>query len=161
MVLFHAGRFDEAITEARRTLDLDPGFRQDYSVLVRAYTLKKGMYPEAREALSEWQRQSLESGYRTTSLGSELIGEVRKTEGSATCPRSLGRDAVHALQNPSITFAAALVAAGERDRAFDAINQFHRAACPQYSMWLKSTPELVAIRSDPRFAAAISKMASN
>ena len=52
---------------------------------------------------------------------------------------------------------AALLAAGQRDRALELLSQAVKLHVPSM-IFLKSTPELAEVRSDPRFAAAVSLM---
>jgi hypothetical protein len=52
---------------------------------------------------------------------------------------------------------AALLAAGQKDRAFELLSQAVKLHVPSM-VWLKSTPELAEVRSDPRFSAAVSLM---
>jgi len=152
-ILFHAGNFDEAIAQNRRALDLDPGFLEAYNVLARAYTLK-GRTAEAVQTLHDWERyqaepaQPLWRAYQLASLGrrGEAVNMINAWLGSN--PRA---------SRPPLALAAALLAAGEKDRALQAVRQSVDQHVPSM-VWLRSAPELAALRSDPRFKTAVSMM---
>ncbi|MDQ1405786.1 MAG: hypothetical protein QOG55_1415 [Acidobacteriaceae bacterium] len=57
-ILRYARRYDEAIEELRRAIDLEPSFKFTHAELARIYELK-GMF---REAASEWSRVGALSG---------------------------------------------------------------------------------------------------
>jgi hypothetical protein len=58
---------------------------------------------------------------------------------------------------PPMDLVVALLSVGEKDRAFQVLRQGVERHAPSM-VWLKSTPELAAVRSDSRFAAAVSLM---
>jgi len=152
-ILFHAGNFDEAIDECRRTLVLDPGFLETYNILTRAYTMK-GMAPDALQTLSDWERHDSEpvqplwkanllarSGHREEAV--KMINQWL-----ASNPRA---------SRPPLALGAALLAAGEKDRALEAVRLSIKLHVPSM-VWVQSTPELAEVSSDPRFATAVSLM---
>jgi len=154
-ILFHAGNFDEAIEQSRRTLQLDPGFLEVYSILARAYTLK-GMTTEALRTLHEWERyqseptQPLWNAYQLASSGQRAAAVNMINGWLGSNPRA---------SRPPLALAAALLAAGEKDRALYAVRQSVDQHVPSM-VWLKATPELAALRSDPRFKTAVSMMSA-
>lgn len=153
--LLHAGQFDESIVQSRRTLELDRGFELAYTDLVRAYTLK-GIFFEAGKALSDWERikpdplQVLWRAHYLARFGKreEALKIIHHWLGSS--PRA---------SRPPMALAIALLSAGEKDRALAALRQAVEMHLPSV-VWLKSTPELADVRSDPRFAAVVSLMDS-
>jgi predicted Zn-dependent protease len=152
-ILLHAGKYDETLAQSLRTMELDRGFYETYNVLARAYLLK-GMNDQALQALKEWEshlpqpaqplmraHQLAKSGHREQALS--MINDWL-----ASSPRA---------SRPPMELAIALLAAGEKDRALAAVRQSVEMHVPSM-VWLKSTPELAEVRSDPRFAAAVSLM---
>jgi len=152
-VLLHVGNLDEAIAQSRRTLELDRGFDQAYSVLARAYALK-GMPSEFLQVLSDWERQlhrplqPLLRAYQLAKSGHRQQALAITNQWLASNSRASG---------PHMELVAALLAAGQKDRAFELLRQGVKLHGPTM-VWLKSTPELAEVRSDPRFAAAVSLM---
>src|SRR5205823_11623217 len=59
VLLLGTGRIDEAIAEAKRTLELDPNYLYENSVLAEAYR-EKGMFSEAIELFKKAQDRSEE-----------------------------------------------------------------------------------------------------
>ena len=152
-VYLHAGNLDEAIAQSRRTLELDRGFDKANKVLLRAYTLK-GMPTEALQALSDWERQlqdpmqPLLRAHHLARSGHRQQALAITNQWIASSPRAL---------RPPMDLVAAVLATGQKDRALELLRQAVKLHEPSM-LWIKSTPELAAVRSDPRFAAAVSFM---
>jgi len=156
-VFFYAGHFDEAIAQGLRTLELDAHSRQAYTVLARAYTLK-GMIPEALAALQGWtdkahpapdSAQPLFTAYTLASAG-------RKAE-ALLLLRAWRIQSSSRTKGPPLSYVAALLACSDKEGAMEALRQSVDAHTPGV-IWLKSTPELAPIRSDPRFVQALAQM---
>jgi tetratricopeptide (TPR) repeat protein len=47
LAFYHAGQYDQAIEQLKKTLEMDPSFPPAQHFLAAAYLQKKGMYPEA------------------------------------------------------------------------------------------------------------------
>jgi hypothetical protein len=114
------------------------------------------MESEAHAALNDWEHydplarpaQILWRAHQLASSGHRKQALNMINQWLASDPRA---------SSPPLALAAALLAAGENSRALDAIRQSverHVASM----VWVKSTPELSSIRSDPRFIAAVSLM---
>jgi len=153
-VLFHAGQFDESISQSRRTLELDRGLDLAYHDLIRCYTLKR-MPSEAGQALDDLE--SIEHNHaKQPLLRANQLATVGKREEALKMidqwlisnPRA---------SRPPMDLVVALLAAGKKDRALQTLRQAVERHTPSM-VWLKSTPELVEVHSDPRFAAAVSLM---
>jgi DNA-binding winged helix-turn-helix (wHTH) protein/TolB-like protein/Tfp pilus assembly protein PilF len=155
-VYFRSGRYDEAIMQSRRTLELDKGFQRGLSLLARAYTLK-GMTSEAAATLDEWERyesepmQPLLRAHVQCSAGQREKGRIALDEWQRSSPR---------IATPPMEYAIALISCSEKERALDALRQSVDRHVPSM-LWLKSTPELSAVRSDARFVEAVARMRSN
>lgn len=153
-VYLAAGHFDEAITQARRTQELSRHHPEAYQVLVRAYTLK-GLIPEANAALKEWEQHIPEAPMQTI-----LRANLLARSGDVPKARALIREWLkHKAPGRRIPggMAFALAATGDTSDAFDVINEDITRHVLGIT-WLKSTPELVPVRSDARFIAALARM---
>jgi len=152
-VFLHAGNFDEAIAQSKRTLELDRGFDQAYSVLARAYTLK-GMPSESLQVVSDWERQ-LQRPIQPLFRAYQLAKSGHAQKALAITNHWLASNS--RASRLDMELVAALLAAGQKDSAFELLSQAVKLHVPSM-VWLKSTPELAEVRSDPRFAAAVSLM---
>ena len=152
-ILLHAGKFDEAIAQSQRTLQLDRGFFQSYQVLARAYMLK-GMPAAALRALEQWDRNDPEPG-SILWRANELATSGHREQAIRIINHWI--ESSPQAASPPLALAAALLAAGEKDRALEAVRQSVTLHAPSM-VWLKSTPELAALRSEPRFRAAVLMM---
>jgi predicted Zn-dependent protease len=153
-VYLEAGHFDEAITQARRTQELSRHHPESYQVLVRAYTLK-GLIPEANAALKEWE-QHFPGATMQTILRANLLAR----SGDVPKARALIREWLkHKAPGRRIPggMAFALAATGDTSDAFNVINEDITRHVLGIT-WLKCTPELVPVRSDARFTAALVRM---
>jgi len=154
---FFAGHLDEAIAQGLRTLELDAHSRQAYTVLARAYTLK-GMIPEALATLQGGADQThpapdsaqpLYAAYTLASAG-------RKAE-ALLLLRSWRDHSSSRTKGPPLSYAAALLACGDKEGAMEALQKSVDLHTPG-AIWLKSMPELAPIRSDRRFVQALARM---
>ena len=154
--LLHAGQFDESIAQGRRTLELDRGFALAYHDIIRSYTLK-GMPAEANQALNELERIEPDTTMQPLLRANQLATTGKRAEALkmidqwiASSPRA---------SRPPMDLVVALLSAGEKDRAFKTLHRAVELHVPSM-VWLKSTPELAGVRSDPRFADAVGLMDS-
>jgi predicted Zn-dependent protease len=152
-VFLQTGHFDEAIGQSRRALELYPHFSGAYNNLARAYTAK-GMTQEALDILQEWARY--DPGPDTVQplwTANTLARAGRKDEARRIISnwRKLRKKGL------PMAYVAAVLACGDTDEALAALHQSVERHVPSM-VWLKSTPELAAIRSDRRFAQELSHM---
>jgi TolB-like protein/Tfp pilus assembly protein PilF len=152
--LYYARRFDEAIEQCRKTLEMDPSFAVTHSQLSRTYAAK-GMY---REAVAESEK------YLALTPGNPgaLAGVAY------ACARSGNRDqALRVLDEltalskqryvPAYFFALVYFGLGQKDQTFAWFEKAYEersGALP----YLKVNPTWDPLRSDPRFEALIEKV---
>jgi tetratricopeptide (TPR) repeat protein len=153
-VLLHSGNFDESITVARRALELDRGFSPSYHVLIRDYTLK-GMPSEADQALNELERIERDNTMQPLLRANQLAIDGKREEALRMIHQWIVSNP--RASRPPMDLVVALLSAGEKDRAFQILRQGVDRHVPSM-VWLKSTPELAAVRLDPRFTVAVSLM---
>ena len=140
---------DQAITEAKRALELDPNFVLSFAELGRAYT-QKGMYDEAIAAM-KGQGHPRIRGF----LGYTYAMAGRKEEAQKIL------DELKGLPQRRFGDAFALVrihaALGEKKEAFEWLSKAQDERDPLV-IWLKVDPTLDSLRSDPRFAQVLKDM---
>jgi tetratricopeptide (TPR) repeat protein len=152
--LYLARKFDQAIAQARNTLEMDAKFFISYAVLGEAY-VSHGMYREARSALEKYCALSRSSAASLALLGYEHARSGKRQESLQMI------DKLKAISKQRFVPAlfVALVYAGleDNDRAFtwleDACRErFYRLA------YLKVEGLWDPIRSDPRFAEVLRRI---
>ncbi len=137
------GRDEEALRLARESIELEPS-RAD--VLGWAYL---GLGRE-REALAEFERAGSERG----------LAHVRALRGDPSGARALlarlQARSEEAYVSP-VEVAKLLAALGDRDRAFERLEEAYRTRAPAVA-GLGLYPELASLRSDPRCADLLRRM---
>jgi TolB-like protein/Tfp pilus assembly protein PilF len=145
--LYLARRFDQAIEQARETLEMDANFAISYAVLGEVY-LSKGMY---REGLSALEKYSALSRHGAASLA--LLGYAHALLGE----RKESLQMIEALKAASKqtfvpAFFVALVYAGleDKDQAFTWLEKAYEERFNRLA-YLKVEALWDPLRSDPRF----------
>lgn len=152
--LFYARRYDEAIEQHRKTLELDSTFIPAYRSLGGAFE-QKGMMLEAIEAYQK--ADSLSQGNITASA---LMAHAYAVSGRADDARRLlgllwEQSKVRYLSPYSV--AAVHVALAEPDRAFENLEHAYRIR-DRGMVWLKVSPRFDQLRADPRFFDLLQRM---
>ncbi|MBI3326610.1 MAG: tetratricopeptide repeat protein [Nitrospinae bacterium] len=151
LAFYFARQYDQAITQFRTSLKLDPNFRTAYSGLVYAY-LQKGMYAEALAAceqmLDRWGRTPWvlwDLGYASAVSGQRSQARQVLAE--------LQERAQHAYVRP---LASAWISIGldEKDAAFAWLEKAYADRDP-YLTLLNADPVYDPLRADPRFTALL------
>jgi serine/threonine-protein kinase len=151
-ILYYARRYDEAIVQFKRVLELDKNLAVPYAWLRQVYAAK-GNEAEAYEWFMIWQK-------RINPDRSETYQKTYETAGWQGVQRK-HLEFENLVENKSGNnfFNTARYSAllGEKDQAFDYLNQ----AFEQRS-WLISTlkvdPAFDSLRSDPRFAELVRRI---
>ncbi|HSP67904.1 MAG TPA: tetratricopeptide repeat protein [Bryobacteraceae bacterium] len=154
-VLVQTGHFDEAIAQSKRTLEIFPHFPLAYISLARAYAMK-GMIPEALGTLQEWAKYDPRSDTLRPLWTARTLALAGQKEEAERLIRAW-RDHTALRKSLHMAYVVALLACGDTDEALAALLQSVEQHAPSM-IWLKSTPELVPIRSDRRFAQALAQM---
>jgi Flp pilus assembly protein TadD len=154
MALFAARRYDDAIAQERRTIELDSSFRVSYWIMGMAFE-QKGMIEEARQSFREALARSPGNPNFLGSLAHSYAIAGQRDSARAILD-SLEPQARRGEGSP---FYIALVytGLGEKDRAFQWLEQAYgeRSGSVRY---LKVEPRLEPLRSDPRFRVLLTKV---
>lgn len=145
--LYFARRFDEAIEQCRKTLEMDPSFSLTHSLLGRLY-LAKGMY---REALPEIEKYAELNRGSPLALMALAYAHGRSGERSEAL-RLLNELSALSKQRyvSSYYFAVAYAGLGENDQAFAWLEKAYDERSGFLPL-LKVNPIWDPLRSDPRF----------
>jgi serine/threonine-protein kinase len=151
-ILYFARRYDEAVAQSRRTLQMNPGFQEARRILFLAL-LRTPQEREAREELEAFYRSpdggpGASAGYAFAVLGrrDQALSILREQEAQPQ------RQFV-----PPYDLAVIHVGLGSFDRAFSLLEESVRANDTE-SMILPADPRLDPLRGDPRFAALLRRM---
>jgi tetratricopeptide (TPR) repeat protein len=144
--LASAGRYDEAIVEAKKALELEPDFSVSYGILARAYS-EKGMHNEALDAARRLTELDPEGG--KVDLIVAYVAAGQRDQALAIAP---------GLDKNFWTSAWAYLALGDKDTALqilEAAYKGHQSTLPWVRMrgggW-------DAIYDDPRFQDLVRRM---
>jgi len=143
--LYAARKYDLAIEQERKTLELDPNYGPAHSVLGRAY-LEKGMY---NEAISEIEKAA-NGGITITDLGLVYARAGRKDEAEQALEKVAVRSKTMYFLPKNV--AAVYGALGEKDKAFEWLEKSYQDRSICVAFGLKALPVFDPLRSDPRFA---------
>jgi len=150
-----ARRNNDAIQEFRKAIELDPRFYPTHYDLGMTY-VEMGKYDDA---LAELEQARSLAGDTPRTLSGLAYACARAQK------RSRARDFLARLQElsarryvPPFDVAVVHAALGERDLAFDWLDKAYEDRHPWLVM-LKVTPKVDSLRSDPRFAALLERIA--
>jgi eukaryotic-like serine/threonine-protein kinase len=146
-VAYFARRNDRAIEQCKNALDIEPNAANPHDCLGSAY-LEKHMYPDAIRECRTALTLSEQDPDRAVCLGRAYVGT-----GESGKTHEMLRDLETAARQTHVPpyFLGVLHAAlGEKDQAFTWLEQSYRERDP-YLKWIKVSPALDTLRSDPRF----------
>jgi TolB-like protein/DNA-binding winged helix-turn-helix (wHTH) protein/Tfp pilus assembly protein PilF len=146
-LLVYAGRYDEAVQQAQRALEIDSGFLLGHDYLALAYTAKK----DYQHAISEFQRVlaiSKEDVWASSGMAwtYALAGQRRKSE-------AILRDILHGAKNRedlALQLAMVYAALGENDQAFAWLEKAYQRREGGLILF-NAGPEFQSLHLDPRF----------
>ena len=150
-VLYFARRYDEAIEECQKVIEMDGGFSEVYSQLRRAYE-QKGMYREAMDADEKLRRS------RRKTTGGKL--ESRNLSSATAYWQRILKLTEQDLKNKEavqVRLAEAYAQLGERGRALELLERAYEG----HSCWmpfLKVHPNLDPLRFEPRFERLLERV---
>ena len=146
--LFLAGRFDEAIEQSRKTLELDPTVAVAYSVIGQSFSAK-GMDREGLPADEKYSELS-----RGSAMSLALLGYTHARIGERS-------QALHAIQQltaaskqtytPAFSFAWIYAGLGDKDHAFEWLEKAREERFTRLA-YLRQEAFWKPLRSDPRFS---------
>jgi TolB-like protein/Tfp pilus assembly protein PilF len=146
-LLYFARRYDEAIEQSRRTLEMDPNFAAAYVTAGLAY-LEKQEYPKSLAELQTAVRVSGGQPDAEAFLGIAYARAGRKEEARKVIKHI--NTASVTRYDPLLKAAWIYAALGDRNRAFDLAQRAYAARSPEFYT-LKVLPVLDPLRPDPRF----------
>ena len=148
--LLYLRRYDEAIEQARRTLDVNPGFTHALVHMGQAY-LARGEPERALETLREADRTDAFLSVRAHLA--QALAALGRTEEATTILTALGADEAAGYVRAEFV-AAGWAALGDLDRAFAALD---RALTARSSglIYLHVDPSYDPLRADPRYARLV------
>jgi tetratricopeptide (TPR) repeat protein len=146
LVLRRAGRYDEAIEQYRRTLELDPGYAMAVENIGQAYA-GKGLAQQAVEAFLKADALAGKdpAQLRALRLAYERRGMPGFLEERARATIAAGWDGWHWV-TPQIAEACAIL--GRHDEAMKWLEKAYTARSASL-LWID--PDWPEMRSDPRF----------
>jgi len=152
-ILYFAGRFDEAIEQCRKTLNIEPNYGGAHLFLGRAYQ-QKGMF---REGLAELDRA------RELLGGSEVLSLIGYAD-AASGRRLEALKILQDLQNQSkqiyvSPYHIAMIYAGlgDKDKAFACLEKAYEDREGRMTL-LRCVPEFKSLRADPRYSNLVSRV---
>lgn len=155
VILFYARRYEEAISEFKKTLELDSRFVRTHYFLGRAY-LHKSM---PKEALAEFNKEKENLGYWDFALEAQ-IGITYAKMGRRNEARVILNTFIEKSKYMKTGYnclAILCFALGENDQGFNFLEEAYRYRST-FLRYLKVDPRYDSVRSDPRFRKLIRKM---
>ena len=147
-------RFDDAVTEGQRTLQLDPNYFYLDSVLAAAYR-EKGNFPEAIALYNKAQE--------TTHLPSSGLAITYLRMGREMDARNILDQFMQAREKRYVSapvIAAVYVALGDKEEAFRWLERAY-AEHSGILQWIAFLPEFRAIHSDERFPRLLQRIGAS
>jgi TolB-like protein/predicted Ser/Thr protein kinase len=154
---YWARRYDDAIQQARKMLEIDPNYSGAHDLLADVYE-RKGLFPEAIAA-----RQQL---FRVHGLTEDAdgLGQDFKTLGFEAVMRQQHESTLDQLKETAkteyvapLSFAVAYAKLGDKDQALGWLEK----AVDEHSasvIYIATDPEYDNVRSDRRFAALVQRI---
>jgi tetratricopeptide (TPR) repeat protein len=151
---FCARRSDQAETQARKTLEIDPRFFLAHYYLGGISQFKGRL----NEAISEFQKavELNNDAYSLAMLGRAYARAGKKDEAQ----KILARMNEEAKSRYIAPYAWALIrlGLGEKERAIDELDRAYQTGDTNYLFVIKVDPFLDELRGDPRFDALVQKI---
>jgi tetratricopeptide (TPR) repeat protein len=153
-VLYLSRRYDEAIAQYRRALELDPAFAQAHLWFGRPY-LEKGMFDAAIAEVETAVRLSHESTMSLAVLGHAhaSAGHVRDAKAILARLRRRGRSEYV----PSYWIALVHTGLGDKARAISWLERAERERSA-WLAWIKVEPRFDRLRSEARFSRLLRRL---
>src|SRR5262249_46538012 len=142
---YRARRYDQALAQFQRALELDPGYIPALARIADTYD-QLGKYYEALAAISRYQQSAGD-----TKVGWSPLARVYAHMGKRDEARQILRKVEKNFMGPGVYWKVAGIysALGDRDRAISALEE--GAQNRSFLAFIFRDPELDPIRSDPRF----------
>jgi serine/threonine protein kinase/Tfp pilus assembly protein PilF len=152
--LYFARRYDQAIDQCQKTLEMDRNFFLAHYTLAQAYE-QKGMFAEAMTAIQKAVNLSPDNVEMLAALGRVLALAGRKEEARRILDRlTKGMEHHHSWYYDIALVYAAL---GEDDQAFECLEQGYEWRNGMM-IHLNVEPRFDSLRADPRFQSLVRRM---
>lgn len=150
-ILCAARRYDEAIAQCRKTLDLEGNFGRAVSILAQAY-VHNHKYPEGIKAAQKYVELSKDSGWAKLELAYAYAAAGNKAESERIV------NEVTSQPGPFSPYDMATIYAAWRDPK-GAINWLEKAIEGRSVdvIWIRVDPRLDPVRSDPHFTDLLAR----
>jgi tetratricopeptide (TPR) repeat protein len=146
-VLFLAGKFDEAIKQCRKSLELDPGAVAAHTILRWAYELK-GMHNEVLTAF-EQERSFAGDTPTTHAKRAHVLAAIgKRDEAKAILDEIISKRNQNWVTAYEIAIIYTLL--GDNENAFRWLKQAEREHAVGFT-FVRVDPHLARLRTDPRF----------
>jgi TolB-like protein/Tfp pilus assembly protein PilF len=152
-----AGKDDDAISQCRAAIDMDPGFFQPYMVLGKIYS-QKGIYPEGIQYLQKGRELAGSETYVAPILATLALANERAGN------HDQARQFVEELESPSRTGYVSPFWVGIAQFGVNATEQafsWLQRACDLHDPWLfalPNSPIAAQFKSDDRYRALLRRM---
>jgi tetratricopeptide (TPR) repeat protein len=146
LIPYFARRYDDAIAEARKTLEMNRSFSQAYRTIARA-SVEKRLY---KQAIAAYQQAIAAGGIQL--LKAEL-GHAYAMAGQRDEALKIRKELEDLAQRRYVSpfdMAILNIGLGDKDQAFAWLEKSHTAR-ERWMVQLKVAPVLDPLRSDPRF----------
>ena len=141
-------RYDEAIVQERRALELHPEMIPAHEFLGQAYE-QKGLFREAIAAIEKAIALSKQSpSYRAQ------LAHVHASSGNRAAAEKTLRELIREAEQRYVSpyeLAIVCAALGKNDQAFAWLEKAFEERTPRLLLFLNSDPRVDPLRSDPRF----------
>ncbi len=151
---YYARRFDQAIIESQKTIEMDPTFAPSYYNLGRALG-QKGMYDQAIPALAK-AANLLDGNSHVLAELSYIYAVSGHKDEAKKAANDLDAIAARRYVDPYLR-AVIAIGMGDRPRALALLNDAY-AGRSVWMPWLKVEPKFDSLRDEPKFQALIAKM---
>jgi TolB-like protein/Tfp pilus assembly protein PilF/predicted Ser/Thr protein kinase len=149
-----AGRYDQAIEQARKTIELNPSFPGGHEYLAQAY-LEKGMYQETFEEFQKALSLSRGETPYQAELANAYAAAGRKQDARRMLQALLELSRHQYVSPYSLAFVYAGL--GDKDQVFDWLNKAYEERSV-HLMSIQVHPRFASLRSDPRFEALVRRI---
>jgi adenylate cyclase len=151
-ILCAARRYEEAIAQCRKTLDLEGNFGRAVSILAQAY-VHNHQYPEGIKAAQKYAELSSDSGWAKLELAYAYAAAGNKAESERIV------NEVTSQAGPFSPYDMATICAAGRD-SNGAMNWLEKAIERRSVdvIWIRVDPRLDPARSDPRFTDLLARL---
>ena len=147
---FFMHRYDEAVENARKTVEMNPSFFFAHYVL-GDQLIQKGDYASAITELQTALR------LEDSPVNLAGLGRAYAAAGETTKANSILRELSTRTYPPPYDIALIYSVMGKRDQAFEWLEEAYEDRNDQL-IWLKGDPRMDPLRSDPRFVTLIRKL---